>query len=67
MKNRHENDSFITAERDAAVFHSALIRLLPKGIPVLLEEILYATVNAKHLQSMCPMAFIQWPKTESVL
>ena len=43
------------------------MRLLSKGIPTLLEEILYAIVGAEHLQSVRPMAFMQRTEAESVL
>ena len=65
--NRHETHSFIIVQGSAAVLHSPLMRLLPKVIPILLEKILYAAFNAKHLQSMRPMAFIQRTEAKPIL
>ena len=39
----------------AAVLYPPRVRLLPKGIPPLLGEILLTTVSAQHLQPVCPM------------
>lgn len=65
--NKHETLSFIIVQGSTTILYSPPMRLLSKSIPSLLEEILYAALNAKHFQSVCPMAFIQRTEAKSVL
>ena len=51
----------------ATVLHPPRMRLLPKGIPPLLEEILHAPVSAQRLQPVRPMAAALRREDEPVL
>lgn len=71
-RQEHDKDalhphSSIVMEGYAAVLHPPYVRLLPKGIPPLLGEILHASVSAQHLQPVCPMVAAPRREDEPVI